>query len=120
MSFCSSKLAFKILNDNKLVDYLSLNFENPLRKLRIYESDLYSMNPRKHKKYFATKVGKHVKEMPIKVRQSDEMYQFVKETKKYYLDKAFLEIWDENHTVNYTELVDSTVSNDGFLESWVT
>ena len=54
--------------------------------------------------------------MPIKVRQSDEMYQFAKETKKYYLDKAFLEIWDENHTVNYTELVDSTVSNDGSLE----
>ena len=81
VTFCSSKLAFKIVNDNVLLDYLSLNFKKPFRKLRSYESNLYSISPGKHEKIFATKMSKHFNELPIKVRQSDEMYQFVKESK---------------------------------------
>ena len=51
---------------------------------------------------------KHFNEAPNKVRQSDEVYQFVKESKQYYLDKAFSRIWDENYTVKYTEFIDLT------------
>ena len=38
------------------------------------------------------------------------MYQFVKESKQYYLDKAFSKIRDKNYTVKCTEFIDSTVS----------
>ena len=92
ISFCSSKVAFKLVNDNTLVDYLSLNFKNPLRKLRNCESDLCSINPKKHEKDFATKMSKYFNELPIKVRQSDETYQFIKESKQYYLDKGVSKI----------------------------
>ena len=87
--FCSPKLAFKIVNNNTLVDHFPLNFKKPRRKIRNYENNLYSINPRKHEKDFASKMSKHFKELPIKVRQSDEMHQFVKESKQYYLEKAF-------------------------------
>ena len=53
---------------------------------------------------------KHFNKAPNKVRQSDEIYQFVKESKQYYLDKAFSRIWDENYTVKYTEFIDLTLS----------
>ena len=89
VSFCSSKLAFKIVNDNTLVDYLSLNFKKPLQN---HESNLYSINPGKHQKDFVTQMSKHFNNLLIKVCQCDEMYQFVKESKQYYLDKAFSKI----------------------------
>ena len=54
-------------------------------------------------------------ELPIKVCKSDDMYQFIKESKLYYLYKAFSKIWDVNFTVKYTEFIDSTVSF--FVES---
>ena len=92
VSFCLSKLAFEIVNDNTLAYYLSLNFKKPLRKLSNQESDLCSINPGRQGKDFATNISKHFESLPIKVRQSEEMYQFLKESKQYYFDKAFSKI----------------------------
>ena len=60
-------------------------------------------------------MSKSSNKLLIKLRQSDEMYQFLKESKQYYLDKAFSKIWDENYIVKHTEFIDSTLSF--FVES---
>ena len=53
----------------------------------------------------------------MKIRQSEEMHQFVKESKESYLDKAFPKIWDKFFTVKYTEFIDSTISFFGEIST---
>ena len=56
------------------------------------------------------------------------MYQFVKESKQYYLDKIFSKICEKKYTVKHAEFSDSTITllvkslakGDDFLEKGVT
>ena len=38
------------------------------------------------------------------------MYQFVKESKQYYLDKIFSKICEKKYTVKHAEFSDSTIT----------
>ena len=55
-------------------------------------------------------MSKHIKELLIKVRQFDEMYQFVKESKQYYYNKAFSKIEDEKWHCKIYRVIDLAVS----------
>ena len=55
-------------------------------------------------------MSKHINELLIKVRQFDEMYQFVKESKQYYYNKAFSKIEDEKWHCKIYRVIDLAVS----------